>query len=237
MDLGSDYRKLYAHWLKEFQNPALTVFTDEVFAHYKQMIKSIKELKADNDDKIKSEIISTHKQNFTFLFDDLLKMRELKLKNFALTLQEVDLEHLNEAEKVFYQNIVSAIKGFEKLKALSLFDEALDVPTQQLDTEIETVNQNQIIDEDDARSLITSEDFSQDVSVPNSNSKADKKIEMVKDTIDYKYTLIRFLKKTPPLVGIDMISYGPFEEQDIANLPLKNAKILITEKFAELLMS
>ena len=237
MDLGSDYRKLYAHWLKEFQNPALTVFTDEDFTHYKQMIKSIKELKADNGDKIKSEIISIHKQNFTFLFDDLLKMRELKLKNFALTLQEVDLEHLTEAEKVFYQNIVSAIKGFEKLKALSLFDEALDVPTQQLDTEIETVNQNQIIDEDDARSLIASEDFSQDVSVPTSNSKADKKIEMVKDAIDYKYTLIRFLKKTPPLVGIDMISYGPFEEQDIANLPLKNAKILITEKFAELLMS
>ena len=237
MDLGSDYRKLYSHWLKEFQNPGLTVFTDEDFAHYKQMIKSIKELKANNGDKIKSEIISTHKQNFTFLFDDLLKMRELKLKNFALTLQEVDLEHLTEAEKVFYQNIVSAIKGFEKLKALSLFDEALDVPTQQLDTEIETVNQNQIIDEDDARSLITSEDFSPDVSVPNSNSKADKKIEMVKDAIDYKYTLIRFLKKTPPLVGIDMISYGPFEEQDIANLPLKNAKILITEKFAELLMS
>ncbi|MFX0106178.1 MAG: hypothetical protein ACFE75_11910, partial [Candidatus Hodarchaeota archaeon] len=39
--------------------------------------------------------------------------------------------------------------------------------------------------------------------------------------------------KTPPLVGVDLINYGPFEKEDIANIPQKNAKILIYEKFAE----
>ena len=37
----------------------------------------------------------------------------------------------------------------------------------------------------------------------------------------------------PPLVGIDGINYGPFQANDIANMPHKNAKILIYEKLAE----
>jgi DNA replication initiation complex subunit (GINS family) len=35
------------------------------------------------------------------------------------------------------------------------------------------------------------------------------------------------------LVGIDLINYGPFKKEDIANLPYENAKILLSEKFAE----
>jgi len=57
--------------------------------------------------------------------------------------------------------------------------------------------------------------------------------EKYKEEIDYNYTLIRFLKKTPPLVGIDLLNYGPFEKEDIANVPLKNANILLNEKTAE----
>jgi DNA replication initiation complex subunit (GINS family) len=51
--------------------------------------------------------------------------------------------------------------------------------------------------------------------------------------IDYLYTLIRFINKAPPLVGLDLKSYGPFEENDIANIPFQNAIILINEKYAE----
>ena len=39
--------------------------------------------------------------------------------------------------------------------------------------------------------------------------------------------------KTPPLVGIDLINYGPFEKEDVANLPKENVKILISENFVE----
>ena len=50
---------------------------------------------------------------------------------------------------------------------------------------------------------------------------------------EFDYILIRFLKKTPPLVGIDLINYGPFQKEDLAYMPSKNAKILLNEKFAE----
>ena len=45
--------------------------------------------------------------------------------------------------------------------------------------------------------------------------------------------LIKLLKKAPPLVRIDLINYGPCEKEDIANIPYKNAKILLAEKIAE----
>ncbi len=54
-----------------------------------------------------------------------------------------------------------------------------------------------------------------------------------KQLAQYKYTLIRFTNPSPPIVGIDGFNYGPFQEDDIANLPYKNSKILIFEKFAE----
>ena len=54
-----------------------------------------------------------------------------------------------------------------------------------------------------------------------------------KKVAEYNYTVIRFSNPSPPLVGIDGINYGPFQENDIANIPFKNAKILIYEKLAE----
>ena len=58
-------------------------------------------------------------------------------------------------------------------------------------------------------------------------------IKPVKSKEKFNYVLLRFLEKTPALVGIDLINYGPFEKEDIANIPRENAKILIYEKAAE----
>ncbi len=45
--------------------------------------------------------------------------------------------------------------------------------------------------------------------------------------------LLRFLHATPKFVGDDLKVYGPFEEEDIAALPLKVADILIKNNRAE----
>ena len=44
--------------------------------------------------------------------------------------------------------------------------------------------------------------------------------------------VLRFLQKTPALVGSNMKTYGPFEVEDIATLPTENARILVAKKFA-----
>jgi len=48
-----------------------------------------------------------------------------------------------------------------------------------------------------------------------------------------KTKLIRFLHSLPKFVGDDLNIYGPFEEEDITNLPYKVAKVLIKKRRAQ----
>jgi DNA replication factor GINS len=41
-----------------------------------------------------------------------------------------------------------------------------------------------------------------------------------------KYEVVIFLKQSPRIVGEDLVSYGPFQEGDIASLPVENANLL-----------
>ena len=219
MDLKKEYNTLYQHWLREFEQADLTSLTQDDFNKYKNVLTSINTFQVDKSDKIKYELSESYKKNIEFLFNDLLKIREIKIINAALANQEINLEHVVEAEKLLYQNLISTFKGYKKVKNLLLIGEQYS-----LDREI-TVREEQAILTEDSKSEKTKEIDLKDEEQPLA--------EKYKEEIDYNYTLIRFLKKTPPLVGIDLLNYGPFEENDIANLPYKNALILINEKFAE----
>jgi DNA replication factor GINS len=48
-----------------------------------------------------------------------------------------------------------------------------------------------------------------------------------------KRTVLRFLKDTPSIMGADMKAYGPFKIDDVASLPVENAKIMIKQSLAE----
>lgn len=49
-----------------------------------------------------------------------------------------------------------------------------------------------------------------------------------------KRVVLRFLKDVPAIVGADMNTYGPFKAEDIASLPVENAKILSKQGLAEI---
>jgi len=116
---------------------------------------------------------------------------------------------------LFYQNLVSAVKGFEKVKHIEVVERADSGKIEQI------LN---VIQDDD----VQPEKTKMESSLPSDlNFKLKGEI--------FKYTIIKFLQKAPPLVGIDLINYGPFEKEDIAIVPYKNAKILLTERIAELI--
>jgi len=48
-----------------------------------------------------------------------------------------------------------------------------------------------------------------------------------------KRTVLRFIKAVPAVIGVDMKTYGPFMAEDVASLPMKNAKILVKQGLAE----
>ncbi|MDR2699614.1 MAG: hypothetical protein LBC12_02185 [Nitrososphaerota archaeon] len=47
-----------------------------------------------------------------------------------------------------------------------------------------------------------------------------------------KRITLRFSKETPPIMGADMKPYGPFTVEDIASLPVQNAKIFVKQNLA-----
>lgn len=224
MNLKADYKRLYQHWLKEFEQPTLTRLTQEDFNYFSKTFNYFKKFELEDKQKVKLQLLNSYKENFNFLFTDFLKIRELKLLNAALTLQEIDFKDIIEVEKLFYRNLISSIKGFKKLKKISLYDD-----TESLELEEIFEKENVIVEstpvekvKDDEKMIVPIDDISEK-----------SKTIQTKQLAQYKYTLIRFTSPSPPLVGIDGFNYGPFQENDIANLPYKNAKILIYEKFAE----
>jgi len=213
MDLTEDYEKLFNHWLEEFQNSELTKLTPELFDEYNKFVKQIKEYRDDTSDVIKEQLLKSYKDNIKYLFKDLLKLRKVKIINSALSLKEMDLDKMIEAEKLLFQNLVSSLKGYKKVKAISIYEE----------------------EENSKSPKLTNKELNEITEIPQTSQPISQEDIIKSETSDknFKYTLIRILEKTPAIVGIDLINYGPFKKEDIAHLPAKNAKILIYEKFAE----
>ena len=227
MNIKSEYEKLYRHWQEELKQIGLSPFTQENFSNYKNIINEINNLGIQEQDLIKNAIVGAYQDNLKYLLSDFLKIREIKLMNAALALQEIDFSNLIEAEKMFYQNLVSSIKGFEKMKALSIYDDAEDVSIKNMETiKIDKIEKIEPVETKIENQLEMSQDSEESQSLISDLVDEKKKQE-------FNYTLLRFLKKTPALVGIDLVNYGPFEKEDVANLPFTNAKILLFEKYAE----
>ena len=74
--------------------------------------------------------------------------------------------------------------------------------------------------------------------IPNSTGKEDSSNEKnlpeeTKDTEESSNKLVRFLHPVPKFVGKELEIYGPFEEDDMANLPHEIAELLIHKGRAE----
>ena len=65
--------------------------------------------------------------------------------------------------------------------------------------------------------------------ITNGQSKI---LEKITDAIKQKKLLIMFVKPMEQFVGVDMYKYGPFNVEDVANLPFENALSLVNNKIA-----
>jgi DNA replication factor GINS len=52
--------------------------------------------------------------------------------------------------------------------------------------------------------------------------------------VTHKRTTLRFSKSVPSIIGADMKTYGPFVAEDVASLPVENARILVKQGLAVL---
>ena len=127
MNLKTDYQNLYQHWLKEFEQSELTPLTQECFDSYRKSVDYITKFELESKQIIESQLLKSYKYGFKYLFNDFLKIREVKILNIALILQEIDYNNVIEAEKLFYKNLIQNGIFYMKEPVLQLFH-VLQVP-------------------------------------------------------------------------------------------------------------
>ena len=193
------------------------------------------------------------KLNMSF-FSDVVNY--LKEKNDALILPKNDIFAAEERRKAETQmeNIRNILKEFYEKREKKIISMALDMSRMSMGAlNSEIIDTSAMLKEE-------KELFDYLVDVLNNNRKGvlynileakmpdakkkeaeEKKEEEKPEQEEQKeelkeenrQKLIRFLLAVPKFVGTDLQEYGPFEKEDIANLPAKIADVLITKQRAE----
>ena len=61
------------------------------------------------------------------------------------------------------------------------------------------------------------------------------KVETEAPDQPHRRVVLRFLKPIPAVVGSDMKTYGPFAAEDVASMPVENARILVKQGMAAII--
>jgi DNA replication initiation complex subunit (GINS family) len=221
MDLKKDYQELYKHWLKEINDKEISKFNQEEYMKMKDILIKIKDLNTIDKNQIETQLIEAYQTNISFMIEDFMALRKLKILNSALIMEEINLENLTEIERLLYQNLVSTFKGFDKTSSLIYSKDAINIENLSHITPESSLENNRFRMHPEVKETSTIK--------ANNEIKSD----VLEEDIEYDYTLIRIIKEAPELIGLDLKIYGPFQKEDIVNLPGKNAKILVNENFAE----
>jgi DNA replication initiation complex subunit (GINS family) len=52
------------------------------------------------------------------------------------------------------------------------------------------------------------------------------------DVVGRRKSVLRFMQPVPGIIGADMKPYGPFKPEDVATVPVENAKVLVKQRLA-----
>ncbi|TXT59507.1 MAG: hypothetical protein BAJALOKI2v1_200020 [Promethearchaeota archaeon] len=235
MNLEEEFKKLFQQWRKEFEKVQLTQFSENGFKKYKQLQEELKKIPKEKDE-IQATIIETYQKKIAFLIEDLLKLRRIKIINSALNLKKIETENLLDFEKIFYQNLISSTKGYEKVKVYSDNDDIDEEALYNIIKEEKTIPKEKAILKEvttpNEISIEPEEDSEQESTIVGQvEEEIPQNIKPLEKELDYR--LVRFVEKCPPIVGIDLVNYGPFETDDIAYLPLSHVEILLAEGVVE----
>ncbi len=226
------YLFLFRAWKHEVSSIKIGKVKDKdiILKDIKFLINKIKESieKSDKKEKAIKRIHEKTLENILYMIKDFFDIRSEKILNLSRSLQIIDEETLFPVEKDYYKQLFLAFKGDSKTMKylLASIENNHNIPDIKIDEkeksqEINTpINSNSI-------PILKPDEIS-----TNMESKIAGNNQMLKKNQDEEYILIRFTKNIPALVGKDLKVYGPFQKEDIAQLPIQNASILIEENAA-----
>jgi len=217
------YLFLFRAWKHEVSSNKIGKIIDKeiILKDIQFLISKIKESieKSDKKEKVIKRIHEKTLENILYMIKDFFDIRSEKILNLSRSLQIIDEETLFPVEKDYYKQLFLAFKGDSKTKKYLLA--SIENNHNIHNTKIDEKEKSQSI------SILEPDEIS-----TNMESKIAENNQMLKKNQDEEYILIRFTKNIPALVGKDLKVYGPFQKEDIAQLPIQNASILIEENAA-----
>lgn len=183
------------------------------------------------------ERASRQLQNINRLIRELYDRREKKIINLALARSRAgaditDTSPLLAEEKAIFDSLVSQLDLFRNAVLNSL----LEAKTPSLDSQdrqarAEALAAASRIISSPATSAISGTSFGAHSSGRGEDAGAVTAAAATSENNTTK--LIRFLHPVPRFVGRELEVYGPFDQEDVANLPREIAEVLITKGRAE----
>ena len=192
-------------------------------------------------------------QNINRLIKELYERREKKIVNLALARSRagvdiIDTSALLAEEKALFEGLVSQLDTFRNGVLNNLFVAKVPSAQQQQQRTQQTGAETLAA----ASRVISSPSLSaiSGTNIPSSTADSNKGTETALSTltnsgnenesqiaaVENKQTetkLVRFLLPVPRFVGQELEVYGPFDQEDIANLPMEIAEVLIMKGRAE----
>ena len=161
-------------------------------------------------------------------------MRESK----STDIQEIDsdfyvycTEYIGKLKTEEYDNIESKIKK----NIIGIFTDLITILIELRFNKVINSNAFNLLLDEEKFVVETNYDFKNKQSLILSAilNGQNKLLENITNNFQTKLIIVRFLKPCKELIGFDLSKYGPFETEDIATIPNKNAQILIDKKIAE----
>jgi DNA replication initiation complex subunit (GINS family) len=193
---------------------------NELYAAWKREISdsSLGSLPSDFYAKITVYLGKIHEDN-----------KMLDNKSLKVALLEHEKQHvnrmLNELLKMRYEKLMHVITEAQKIPINSLAVEEAKICEDFLSFSSEY--------QKFTKSLVQGETFTFAPSpVPPTTSTAPTVPVSPAGLVSPKRVTLRFSKNVPAVIGFDMKTYGPFLVEDVASLPVENAKMLVKQGLA-----
>jgi len=184
------------------------------------------------------DILLKSLHNLHFMVKDLFWCRSELILTATRQQIKIDETTLLPTEIDFYRGLHTSFRGFSNSMNTILAEISINQDKTQIDPRSPQIQISR------SPNPISSPEI---VEVPHPNSSPTRltidtksailaeitqKAPLTQKKQTIAYTPLRVLKTVPSLVGVDMRVYGPFQEEDLVFLPIRNAEILIAEKVA-----
>lgn len=162
---------------------------------------------------------------------------------YALLKKEVEAPALQAIDPDYYQKVATSLgnlkgQGFEGAEAnvrdrmVELLSSAarllIEARQRKVRAGTEPLDYSKLTDEEKYVLDGQAESASRMEQVVSATVKGRPKVlESISARIRSKQILVRFVKPTEQFIGVDMGKYGPFQQEDVATLPLENARSFI----------